>query len=173
MRHPASIVCIGFLVAGCVGCGGTSNASPSSGNGPTRGASEASGGPMPTVSVRVASTSVAAGHEVSLLTIPNVGTLLARCGASNRTTTAFAVSPHGATAMVVVAAPPHSPVGASVNPGRRLTSPDASASQSWEVTPWSSAATEVVSISTSSVAHSPPGSPGCGVAAQAVITTKP
>ncbi len=115
---------------------------------------------------------VGPGQAIVVVRIKRFGRLSFRCGHAGTSSALFTVPRSGATSMIVLGQAGHATLGANVDPGHSLRSAASGSSslqQEWQITPWSSAGSSVMTVTLSALEGSPPGSPGCGVAAQATI----
>jgi hypothetical protein len=164
----APFVAAAVLLAGC-GSGAATTKSV-----PTHVASAATSSMAGKGTDYVNSLPVPAGYDKVILKVPGVGALSVVCSRDDKSAASFVVAPGGATSMIVVAAA-KSVTGRVVNPGHAFKAPPAGtvAEQTWQVTPWTSAGPTSLTIWLSVLAHSPPGFPGCGASAQAMLTSTP
>jgi hypothetical protein len=169
-----SLFClIGVLtVAGC-GTGHSNSAVSADRTGPsTRTGVPASGSVSGSGRLLSVVRMVGPGQTIVVVRIKRFGRLRFHCGHAGTSSASFTVPRSGATTMIVVGQAGHATLGANVDPGHSLRSAASGSSslqQEWQITPWSSAGSSVMTVTLSALEGSPPGSPGCGVAARVTI----
>lgn len=169
-----SLILVGACtVAGCGAVHSNSAVSWPEGTGqPKKPQAPAAGSGSAERTLSVART-VGPNQTVIVLRVKRFGRLTFHCGHAGTSSASFTVPRSGATTMIVVGQAGHASIGKNVDPGHRLRSPaegSASLEQQWQITPWSSAGASLMTVTLSALEGSPPGSPGCGVSAEATIS---
>jgi hypothetical protein len=176
LKYVGTIVWIAAvgLASGCSSAAAHSDsASTTTTTNPSTAIKPAEGGGGNGFRVIGASRPIGIGGHAVLVSVKGMGHLTVYCDGQGHPAASFTVAAGGATAMIVFSESGNrQPIGRNVNPGQSLRSPatdSVSTSQDWQITPWTSLGSETLSIKVSALSKSPPGNPGCGAAAQALL----
>ena len=175
MKYARPIVWIAAvgLASGCSSAAAQSDSASTTTTTPSTAIKPAQGGGGDGFRVIGTSRAIGRGRQAVLVSVKGIGHLTVYCDGQGHPAASFTVAAGGSTAMIVFSeSGGRQPIGRNVNPSQSLRSPtldSASTSQDWEITPWTSLGSETLSIKMSALSKSPPGNPGCGAAAQALL----